>query len=96
MTEALINWLRPPCDTFHINGRGRVFTGQAPFRFATDMPIGSESHERFFKVPWVISHDKARDCLWRVVGVERFMVGGWQGPNVGVGLIVVPWDSQSE
>lgn len=52
-------------DTFWINGRGRVFTGRAPVEKANEVLPGK--HIRIIGAG-------AKDCLYRVKGVERYAV----------------------
>lgn len=82
MSEVLPNWFK--ADGRYDTPKGVVFTGPAPF----DFDKRNDSPDRFYKVPWLISHPDARkDCLYRVKGVESFAIQ-WIIKDQPIGLLV--------
>ena len=82
MNEVMPNWFK--ADGKYETKRGVVFTGPAPF----DFDKIKDSADRFYKVPWLISHPEARkDCAYRVKGVESF-ANTWIGKGQPIGLLV--------
>ena len=87
---TIINWLKD-ADKFELKGRGTVFTGSAPFDFDKTKP---EDMDRFYKMPWVISHPDAKDRLWRVVGIESWAIA-FISQGSPIGILVKPWDESN-
>ena len=87
---TIINWLNA-ADKFELKGRGTVFAGPAPFAFDKTKP---EDMERFYKMPWVISHPDARDQLWRVIGVESWAIDSIR-QGAPIGILVKPWEESN-
>jgi len=78
---AFINWFKAG-DLFYLKGR-QVFTGPAPYDFDT----GDLSP--LLNIPWVISHPRARkDCMYKCIAVERFMIAGTYHRGTPIGLMV--------
>jgi hypothetical protein len=84
---AIINWLKN-AERYEIKGRGIVYAGESPFTFSKDC---KEDMDRFYKMPWVISHDDARDKLWRVKGVESWAIMEIHA-GAPIGILVEHWD----
>ncbi len=85
--STTINWLKN-VERFEIKGLGTVYVGNAPFDFDKSE---EEDMNRFYKMPWAISHDDVRYKLWRVKGVESWAI---QHISKGspIGLLVEPWE----
>lgn len=84
---TMINWLED-AEKFEIAGRGIVYSGKAPFDFDRN---NQEDMNRFYKMPWVISHPDAKDKLWRVKAIESWALNKI-GKNSPIGLLVEPWE----
>jgi hypothetical protein len=82
MADVLPNWFK--ADGYYLTPNGIVFTGPAPF----DFDKVTDSADRFYNVPWLISHPAARkDCLYRVLAVESFALQ-WITQGQPIGLVV--------
>ena len=81
--KTMVNWL-PNAGKYHIAGRGDVYYGPAPFNADKTK---EEDMERFFKMPWVISHPDAKDKLYRCKGVESYALQ-WIREGAPIGLLV--------
>lgn len=64
--HILPNWLRAT-NRFPLEGHREVYVGKSPI--AADKRE-SNWQDRFYKIPWVISHPGAKDKLFKCIGME--------------------------
>lgn len=84
--KTFINWFKAE-DIWYLNSGAWkdqiIFTGPNPYDFDT------RDLSPLYKIPWVISHPKARkDCLYKLIALETYAIGGIYPKGMNIGIVV--------
>jgi len=84
--KTFINWFKAEDVWYLTSGKWKnqiIYSGPAPYDFDT------ADTSPLFKIPWVISHPKARkDCFYKLIALEKYAIGGTYHRGTPMGLLV--------